>query len=673
MRSPLTASRWAPAWLCLLFSLLGSPATADYWSRTYEHPDRELVREAFLLAPGPDCGWALAGKAGRSITPRDRVLDAMVLKIDAEGDLLWATAFGGDGKEKERGIVAVEDGGYVVLYDSSSFIGQEPGLFDAPWFVKLDATGAIEWQVSYEFWNVAAIAGPTPRGGVMFLGALSRDLWLIELGPNGEEIRQRKLVGAPDSEVGFDLVRTRDGGFLVAGGTSSFGAGRTDLWLIKLDAAGEIAWQRAYGGPDEEWIPRAWQTADGGYLLGGVVVADPDDSTIVDTVVFRLDAEGDVLWVRRYDSLNDEERREFDGVVETADGGVLVAHVTGSPTDPGDVRLLRLSPDGDPLWVRGYEFDFGEQVLSLLPLSDGGAVVGSSMRNLGPDGNPSTPGQGWIMRLDPDGLIGGGGCGLEQDMQVAEIPYAPQVTDTDAWFEATDIGRFDTDVVAWQPEIVVYEQCRAPACLAPRCGPALADPYLLCEGEELSLDLLAACGEGPVSVGWDLDGDGTPDAQGQSVRATLPAGTHEVTATVTDSCPDPGPGTCRSRVEVRVLSGAPPGEVSGPAEPRLRVTRRDDGVVALALESAPEAAAYNLYADRIGSWYAPTEAKGSACGLTQWTDLGNGAVELEHVLPTGSWIVATASTPCAEGPAGPDSAGTERTTRGTWQRCGPAP
>jgi hypothetical protein len=87
----------------------------------------------------------------------------------------------------------------------------------------------------------------------------------------------------------------------------------------------------------------------------------------------------------------------------------------------------------------------------------------------------------------------------------------------------------------------------------------------------------------------------------------------------------------------------------------------------------PVALAYNVYADAIGSWYAPGSATGSACGLTGWTDNGDGTVTLDHALPGNSWIVVTASTACAEGPAGCGTAGTERTTLGTWELCGPAP
>jgi hypothetical protein len=87
----------------------------------------------------------------------------------------------------------------------------------------------------------------------------------------------------------------------------------------------------------------------------------------------------------------------------------------------------------------------------------------------------------------------------------------------------------------------------------------------------------------------------------------------------------------------------------------------------------PGAVAYNVYADTIGSWYTPTGAEGSVCSMSTWTDNGDGTVSLEYPVRSNSWVLVTASTQCAEGPAGTGSAGVERTTLGSWSLCGAAP
>jgi len=246
-----------------------------------------------------------------------------------------------------------------------------------------------------------------------------------------------------------------------------------------------------------------------------------------------------------------------------------------------------------------------------------------------------------------------------------------------AWWAGTAVAsraaskaRFDTDVEIRDLPVTHIEQCWAPACLPVRCDDITASPNPVCEGEAVTLRLMVACGEGPLSVGWDLDGDDIADEQGSEVVVTLPPGEHQVKAIVTDSCADPGPRRCEVTKTVTVLSSDPPGEVSGSGEPRLLVAPRGTAVL---VEGDPEVTAYNVYADAIGSWYGPTAASGSVCGLTEWTDNGDGTVTLDYALPLNSWIVVTGSTPCSEGPAGRGSAGIERTTQGVWEFCGPAP
>jgi hypothetical protein len=93
----------------------------------------------------------------------------------------------------------------------------------------------------------------------------------------------------------------------------------------------------------------------------------------------------------------------------------------------------------------------------------------------------------------------------------------------------------------------------------------------------------------------------------------------------------------------------------------------------LVVEKDPGATAYNVYADALGSWYAPTAAEGTACGLASWTDNQDGTVTLDYQVPPTSWIVVPSSNACYEGSAGSRSDGTSRTASGTWPPCGGAP
>jgi len=123
----------------------------------------------------------------------------------------------------------------------------------------------------------------------------------------------------------------------------------------------------------------------------------------------------------------------------------------------------------------------------------------------------------------------------------------------------------------------------------------------------------------------------------------------------------------------RTSSDVPPlGEISDvrAGEPPLLVRRQDGSLV---VEQDPGVTAYHVYADALGSWYSPSPAEGSVCGITDWTDNGDGTVTLDVDLPVNSWVVVTGSDACRESSAGTGSDGTPRTASGSWPSCGPVP
>ncbi|MEF3167805.1 MAG: hypothetical protein K6360_00495 [Deltaproteobacteria bacterium] len=79
-----------------------------------------------------------------------------------------------------------------------------------------------------------------------------------------------KTYGGTSHDVANSIQQTSDGGYIVAGWTSSFGAGDWDFWVIKLDASGNVAWQKTYGGTSCDEAFSIQQTSDGGYIVAGL-------------------------------------------------------------------------------------------------------------------------------------------------------------------------------------------------------------------------------------------------------------------------------------------------------------------------------------------------------------------------------------------------------------------
>lgn len=99
-----------------------------------------------------------------------------------------------------------------------------------------------------------------------------------------------KTYGGTGDDWAGSVVQTSDGGFVMAGGTDSFGAGDYDFWLVKTDAEGNMEWNKTYGGERSEMATFLVQTGDGGYALAGYTGsfgAGYDDLWLVKVAPFR--------------------------------------------------------------------------------------------------------------------------------------------------------------------------------------------------------------------------------------------------------------------------------------------------------------------------------------------------------------------------------------------------
>ena len=273
------------------------------------------------------------------------------------------------------------------------------------------------------------------------------DYWIWKMTEKGELDWQKSIGGN-----GFDLLQsikgTKDGGFILAGTSSSGNSfekkedckGLTDFWVIKLDASGNEQWQRTIGGDGQDELLCAFQTKDGGYVLGGSSSSSPssitnvkaegktaESSTIdlygkseksrgnMDYWVVKLDKQGVIEWQKTYGGRYADLLRSME---QTTDNGYILAGYSNSPlsgdkTDGnkgvGDYWIVKIDDIGTIQWQKTYGADGDDQPYVIHQTIEGGYIVGgnsnskNALTSLG--GIVANGTDFWVLKLDSEGGV----------------------------------------------------------------------------------------------------------------------------------------------------------------------------------------------------------------------------------------------------------------------------
>jgi hypothetical protein len=206
------------------------------WQKTYEGPYEDKAR---AIVPTWDGGYIVAGNTSGAGS-----MDVWVLKLDGQGNVQWQKTYGGPSWDEAWAIVPTFDWGYVVAGSTESF---RPGSREV-WVLKLDGQGNVQWQKASSPWRYsdseARAIAPTFDGGYIVAGRFSiprlyYDAWVLKLDRQGN-VQWQKTYGGPSDDRASAIVPTSDGGYVMAGWTWSFGAGYSDVWVLKLEADGSI-------------------------------------------------------------------------------------------------------------------------------------------------------------------------------------------------------------------------------------------------------------------------------------------------------------------------------------------------------------------------------------------------------------------------------------------------
>lgn len=312
------------------------------WNKTYGGPGND---EAHSITQTPDGGYAILGTtdsfgAGGS--------DFWLVKTDSSGNMLWNKTYGDASNDDGWSIKETVDGNLLLAGWTASF-GMGSGDF---WLVKTDQYGNELWNKTYggAFFDFANCVQQTSDGGYVLagstysFGAAGSDFWLVKTDDAGNE-QWNKTYGGPSNDYGFSVVQTLDGKYAIVGSTSSFGAGVYDFWLVKTDQFGNMLWNKTYGeiGYDEAWA--VIQTGDHGFILAGWTESFGAGKS--DCWLIATDESGNPQWNVTWGGA------DYDyaySALQCSDGSFILAGETQSfGAGSGDFLLLKVSGTSETL------------------------------------------------------------------------------------------------------------------------------------------------------------------------------------------------------------------------------------------------------------------------------------------------------------------------------------
>ncbi|MEO0191692.1 MAG: hypothetical protein ABIM46_02790, partial [candidate division WOR-3 bacterium] len=319
---------------CLLFKI--SSTGELLWSKSI---GGNRCDYAFALNQTSDGGYAMAGWEESYSLP---YTGFFVLKFTSDGDLQWAKTFDGQYHDFAWSVIQCSDGGYAVAGQTESF---GAGYFDAL-ILKLSPSGDLQWAKTFGgtmsdyLYSVIQTTdgGLMAVGGTISFGSGGVDALVLKLSSDGS-LLWAKAFGGTSEEVARSVIQTSDGGYAVAGWTRSSGAGGYDILVLKLASDGTPLWTRTFGGTGDERAFSIVQTYDGGYALAGHTSSFGYGS--YDFLVLKLASDGTLLWTSSFGSTGEDH---LTSILQAPDYGYIMAGTLG--LENFDPAIIRIGSDG---------------------------------------------------------------------------------------------------------------------------------------------------------------------------------------------------------------------------------------------------------------------------------------------------------------------------------------
>jgi hypothetical protein len=310
-----------------------------------------------------------------------------------KANVLWEKTYGGAGDDRAYYAASVADG-FVVVGSSTSFEQDKT----VAWVLKLDNDGNMVWNQTFlegegsEFRCVLSLDDGFLLVGNVFLPSGDTDGYVVKIDTEGK-MSWSTTIGGGNVDKLFSAVETQDG-FVLVGLTYSF-SDDADVWVVKMDANGNVVWDKTYGGAMED-AGRAITSAENqSYMIAGYTNSMGNGD--YDFLLLKIDAAGDLSWNKTYGGLQSDKAY---AIAETAGTYVIAGDTRSKGSGDNDAWITKIDSNGDLLWDKtagGEGFDMPN---CLTVSNSGGYLVGGFTFSFG-NGERDF----WLFKIDDTGNI----------------------------------------------------------------------------------------------------------------------------------------------------------------------------------------------------------------------------------------------------------------------------
>lgn len=391
------------------------------WEKTYGGSNSECGNS---ILKTPDENFIIVGYTSSSdrnlfSTKEDYFtinMDAWILKVSQNGELIWDKTFGGSDNDELIKIIKTDDGNFIAAgktYSTDGDIESNNGQYDI-WIIKIDNFGNLLWEKTFggSYYDKVSSIIKTYDNNYIILGLTESsdgdisqnngeyDIWLIKINDEGNLLWE-KTFGGSSSEKAFDVIEDSDKNLIIVGytesedGIISYNHGEKDLWVIKTDENGNLIWEKTFGGSDWESGNKIIQTDDGNYLISGYTNSSDGDVSFLhsstyysstygdafsaDIWVIKIDTNGNLLWEKTYGGSSWDETTDL---IKTSEGNIYIVGTSWSydgdiPYSHGviDSWVFSIDPEGTILWNKTFGGTDLDGFLDMIELSPGKMIA----------------------------------------------------------------------------------------------------------------------------------------------------------------------------------------------------------------------------------------------------------------------------------------------------------